>query len=247
MRFTLSSFAVLALGAVVVTANNMPTPGTISPECEATIISVFSSPEAACLNPAGLAAFGSADPDTSLVPLIDTYLTGFCPLQACTNEALTTMATNLATGCSKEFAPLGITPEQFAEAVVAVYPTIRKAVCFVDTTTGGLCITQTLTNIEGVVGPLTPSTIGPALEAFFTGDPIIPPAVICTDCNKALYTLLQAELPQFFIPGTEQFLSDTCGAPFVDGTTPPTISQSAPGAVSAKFRRWAMDFAARRK
>jgi len=251
MRFAVSSFAVLALGAVVVSANNghpskMP---KISPECETAIVAIFSSPEAACLNPAGLAPFALADPDTSLVPTIDAYLTGFCALPACTDDALKTLATALVKGCPKEFAPLQITPEKFAEAVIAVFPTVKKGLCFVDTTDKKLCVTQTLTNIEGVVGPLTLKSIGPALEGYFTGDPVFGPNVYCTDCVKAVYTLFQAEFPDFFVPGTDKFFKHTCGPSFVDGKIPASISQSAHGSTSAKFkfRRWAIEFSSKRK
>jgi hypothetical protein len=230
MRFPTCTLATVALAAFASAQT------TISPACESGLVSAFSSPDAACLNPTGLAAIVTTAANTSIVPAVDSWLTGLCALKPCTNQSLTNVVNTIATGCSAELASANVTASQVTDIVLAAYPSVRQIVCLKDNTNKVLCLTETLQAVEKIVGPLSPSNIGPAIEGVVSGQTTIPSSVICTDCNKAAYNIAQQNPVLAFPPSATTALSTTCGASFVDGMTPTTVSQTAQNAMSAKFK-----------
>jgi len=234
MRFPKFTTAILTFGTYLASAAGMP---NISPQCESAIVAALTLSDAACLNPIGLAVVAATPPDVSIVPAVDSWLGGLCSLPPCTNQSLANIFGTIASGCASELAVANITADQLVLAVQTVYPTERQISCLKDTVNNILCVTQTLLNLETVVGPLSLNNIGPAIDSVVFGNVTIPPSVICTDCNKATFSIFVTNLPALVPPDAAGALSNTCGAPFIDGTIPSTISQTAQTPLSAKFRR----------
>jgi len=242
MYFPTLPLVTAAFAIALASANNTdpgrpPPMGEISSQCGDAIISAFSSPDATCLNQPGLAGIAAVEPTASVVPAVDSWLTGLCALAPCTNESLANIATTIATGCVTELTSLNVTSDQFVLAVQILYPSARQIACLKDNQENVLCVTQTLLNVEDLVGPLTPDNLVPAILSIVFDTTSIPSSVICTDCIKAAYNIIQTNLPGLISQDATDDLANTCGAPFIDGQTPSTISQTAQSPTSAKFRR----------
>jgi len=218
MRFTTSIFAAVAAGAAFASARN------ISPQCQAALAGVVVSPDFACLNPVGIAGIAATPLDKSIIPSVDTWLKGLCALAACTNTNIANIATAIAKGCPAEVADVNITLAD----IQRVYPPARKVACLVDTRDSTLCVTQTLNNIEADTGTLSPSNIPTIVSDLTSGANTLPNTVICTDCIKNAVIIFEKELPGLFkAPKINPKLAAKCGASFVDGIPPPTITESA--------------------
>lgn len=107
---------------------------------------------------------------------------------------------------------------------------------------GTLCITETLTAVEAITGPLTLGTIFSVLQ---TPPSQIPASVVCTDCNQETYNLLAKIITS---SSFTSFFQTECGASFVSkysifvytisshrwilgGTSPSDITETANTAV----------------
>jgi len=135
------------------------------------------------------------------------------------------VATNITTGCALELSALGVSSanaSSIAPAIQQFYPTVRKIVCLKDSNTN--CITQTLTNVQSVVGTLSVTNIVGIVGKL---DQVqIPTNVTCTDCMKAAYNIIKTDVPDLasdIAPAAQS----QCGAAFVDGNTPTNIAQAA--------------------
>lgn len=84
-----------------------------------------------------------------------------------------------------------------------------------------LCITQTLSNVESVTGPLTISKIRQIVPAIATGQTSSLNSVnLCTPCVKQIYNVAKTDFPTIF--GADDVASDVqakCGASFVGKRT----------------------------
>jgi len=234
MRFSVFALSTVALAGLASAKGPPPGMGRISAQCKASIAGALASQDAACLNPTGLVAIFATSSNTSIVPAVDSWITGMCGLRPCTNQSLANVVSTAASGCQTELTNANITTERLTKAVQTVYPTVRQVACLKDNANKVYCVTQTLRNLEGVVGPLTPINIEPAIKSVESGKQSIPSSVICTDCHKAAYNIIHTNLPNALSSTTTKALGDTCGASFIDGQTPSTVSQTA---ISAKLRR----------
>ena len=84
-----------------------------------------------------------------------------------------------------------------------------------------MCITQTLSNIESVTGPLTLSKILQIVPSIVTGQTSSLDSVnLCTPCVKQIYNVAKTDFPTIF--GTDDVTSNVqakCGASFVGKCT----------------------------
>jgi hypothetical protein len=77
------------------------------------------------------------------------------------------------------------------------------------------CVTQTLTNIQGVVGTVNLTTF----ITLVTGTSLtnIPTNITCTDCLKAIYNEVNQAIPSL-VSDAVPALQSECGASFVSKT-----------------------------
>ncbi|KAJ2916754.1 hypothetical protein MD484_g3672, partial [Candolleomyces efflorescens] len=200
---------------------------SLSSTCTSALSSIVLNTEAAsCLNPVALVSIATGNTSQSIIPTIDNWLTGVCGAPACSNATLAAVVANITTGCSAE---LSVTGTDDAGAITTLvqqyYPTVRKAFCLKDGSTN--CITQTLQNIEGVVGTLSLTNIVQLA--------VNPPTTLlaqnltnitCTNCVKEIYNVLVEDIPASSSSLKSTF-DEQCGATFTDGSTPSGITQSA--------------------
>jgi len=198
---------------------------SISTQCSTALTSIVANSDAAaCLSTPSLIPVLSSS-SGSLIGPIDNWLSKLCAAPACSNATLAAIVQNVTTGCATDLSSLGFTsdqPTQITSLVEQYYPTLRQVVCLKDGNTN--CITQTLTNIQNVLGPLNMSSV--ASYTTGTGLSNFTANITCTDCIKAIYNEVNKTIPSSFTVAAPA-LQSQCGASFIDGATPSGIVESA--------------------
>ncbi|KAI0823306.1 hypothetical protein BC628DRAFT_1384035 [Trametes gibbosa] len=230
------SFRKLAVAAALVAALQMAgsSAQSLSTQCQAALASVVSSSDASCLNAqalVGLALASSSSSNSSIVPTVNSWLTGMCSRPACSNSTLASVVQVVTSGCPSELSQLGLSNVDVSSLTTLVqtaYPTVRQVACLGDTSNNNaLCVTETLNNIEPYTGTLTIANIEALSSQIMGGTvPNVPSNVTCTDCTKAAYGIVQQNFDGL-ISGFSNDVSTTCGASFVDGTQPASVTQLA--------------------
>ncbi|KAI0297173.1 hypothetical protein BC826DRAFT_1184796 [Russula brevipes] len=208
--------ALATLGIVPVFAQSL------SSQCQSTLTSIATSSDARCLNAAGLTPIflsGSAD---TLVPSINTWLTGMCSQSACSNQTLATLVTNVTNGCSSDLSSLGLDVQDVTTSVQRFYPTVRQILCLHDSSTNQLCAVEGLYDIQNKTGTLSLNNIS-TIAPFSEQD------VACSNCTKAAYNIILSNDPEVITSSVNSSISNQCGANFLDGRTPAGITQTAVG------------------
>jgi len=204
---------------------------------------LLTSPDAACLNPASFLplVIGAS---TSVPNTINNWVQGVCSTGSCTNATLASIITNVTASCSADLQAFGFTSDDVQEVITVVqaaYPTVREAACLKNDTTNTLCISETITNVETVVGQLQISDLSffnivtDIQKLISTGVQTI----VCTSCVKAQYTTLRAQFPDIITPVTQDF-QQFCGSSFVDGAPSDDISQTAVSGVFTEQKNGAL-------
>jgi hypothetical protein len=176
------------------------------------------------LSPASLVSLVAGGSTTSVVPVINSWLTNVCGSPACTNETLAAVVKNATEGCSTELSGFGFTSDltpTITGLVQQYYPTARKVVCLKDGDAN--CISKTLGDVETTLGTLSLANI---VKLVISPPNNLPNNITCTNCVKAAYNVLGQDVPSL-VSDTAPALQERCGADFTDGTTPSGISQSA--------------------
>ncbi|KAH9858400.1 hypothetical protein C2E23DRAFT_798438 [Lenzites betulinus] len=230
------SFRKIAVAAALVAGLQMAgsSAQSISTQCQAALATIVGSSDASCLNAqalVGLVVASTSSSNTSIVPTIDSWLTGMCSRPACSNSTLATVVSSITSGCTTELSALGLSNVDSSELTTLVqtaYPTVRQVACLGDTSNNNtLCLTETLNNLEPYTGTLTVANIESLSSQIIAGTiPNVPSNVTCTDCTKAAFNIVQTEFDDLF-SGFTSDVSTTCGASFVDGTEPSTVTQLA--------------------
>ncbi|KDQ57754.1 hypothetical protein JAAARDRAFT_130475, partial [Jaapia argillacea MUCL 33604] len=207
----------------------------ISTGCQSTLTALVSSPESACLNAGGLIPIALANSTTSLITPINNWLTGLCSQPACSNQTLSDIVTNVTQGCSAELTAAGLQTSSASALITEieqVYPTVRQIFCLKDTTDSNtLCITQTLNNLQSVIGPITMSNLEVLIPQITSGSSNVtfPNNVTCTNCIKESYNIIAQNIPSS--AGSFQSpLASQCGTSFTNGATPSGIVDTASSA-----------------
>ena len=105
---------------------------SISAQCQSRLADIVASPDAQCINAAGLAPIFVGSSNTSVIGPIDTWLNGMCPKDACSNQTLAAFVTNITQGCSSDFSSLGLNNDSIPSVTSTVqtyYPTVRQILC----------------------------------------------------------------------------------------------------------------------
>jgi len=165
---------------------------------------------------------------------VDNWLKSLCAAGSCSNSTLAKIVTTVTSGCSKQIASFGIQSVNVADLTQTVqqaYPYVREAVCLKDTSNNTNCVTEGLTNIQTATGvTLNVNELG-ALVSGGYGNITLPSNVVCTNCVKAAYNILESADPTLIPKATVQA---DCGASFVDGNNPTGIVQTASNSTSSK-------------
>ncbi|KAK7053407.1 hypothetical protein VNI00_004033 [Paramarasmius palmivorus] len=193
----------------------------LSSQCQNALTTVASSSEASCLAPGNLVPIFTSDGNTSVVEPINDWLNSVCSVAPCNNQTISAIVTNVTAGCGTELSLFGYDSSQNAAIIAeiqSIYPTARKVVCLKDGNTN--CVTQTLTNIQDVVGPLSPNNIvqiaADALQSSFL----------------AAYNVINEDFPALINDEAKSQVQQECGASFTDGQNPSGISQTASSAAA---------------
>ncbi|EDR08811.1 uncharacterized protein LACBIDRAFT_296259 [Laccaria bicolor S238N-H82] len=220
----LRAFAVISLAAYA-------SAQSLSSACTTALTSVALNPDAAaCLSPSSLIPIATGGANKSVVAPINNWLTAVCGAPACSNATIAAVVTNITTGCATDLAATGFTSDltpTITTLVEQYYPTVRQVICLKDGSTN--CITETLTNIEAIVGPLTLTNI---LSIAANPPSTIPTNITCSNCIKAAYNIIAKDVPSI-VSEAAPALQSQCGASFTDGATPSGISESATNAALA--------------
>jgi len=193
----------------------------LSTDCTNSLKGLLTSPEAACLNPSSLLSFFVGDAQ-SVPDTVNNWLTGLCSTGSCSNDTLAAVVANVTAGCGSDLGA-GI-PQTITQIVQEVYPTARSIMCLKDTSSGQLCVTETLTNLQDIVGKLsfTDLNLGTAFGDF---QKILAGAanLACTGCTKAAFRLasqlsLVTQFPQAQQQAALQ-IDAICGANFIENSS----------------------------
>jgi len=216
---------------------------SLSTDCTNSFKSVLGSPEAACLNPSALLSF-FVGTQKSVPETVDAWLSGLCSTGFCSNDTLATVVTNITTGCQSDFGAAGGVPETVTQIVQEVYPTARSIMCLKDDSTNQLCVTETLNNLQDLVGTLSFSDFNIA-TAFGDFQKILVGAknLACTGCTKAAFRLasqlsLVSQAPQAQSQAALQ-IDAICGANFIENSSSDSgdnVSQTATNEAFSKSK-----------
>ncbi|KIJ67652.1 hypothetical protein HYDPIDRAFT_38135 [Hydnomerulius pinastri MD-312] len=219
--------ALLLAGAGLAAAQSL---SGISSQCTSALTSVAGSPDATCLNPSALVSLAVSSSSSSIIPTVNSWLTGLCAAGPCSNATLQAVVTNVTTGCSAELQSLGLAttdPTALVTAVETAYPTVRQVVCLKDTSTSTLCVPELLTDIQSSTTTLSINNIVGLITQLMSGQNIsIPQNVSCSSCSKAAYTLVAQGFPSL-VSGDQSAVQSECGASFTDGQMPSGIEETA--------------------
>jgi len=210
---------------------------SLSTGCTNSLKAILTSPEAACLNPSSLLSF-FVGTDQSVPDTVNNWLTGLCSTGFCSNDTLAAVVTNVTTGCASDLG--GGIPATITQIVQEVYPTVRSIVCLKDDASNQLCVTETLNNIQDIIGKLSFSdlNIGTVFGDF---QKILVGAanLACTGCTKAAFSLAsQVSLLSQFPQAQQQAASQIdalCGANFIENSTSDSQDNVSQTAVNEAF------------
>ncbi|KAG6333690.1 hypothetical protein ID866_5397 [Astraeus odoratus] len=202
---------------------------SLSSQCSSALISVAGSPDSACLNPNGIVSLALTNSTSSVIPGVDSWLSGLCALGPCSNSSLQAIFTNITNGCSTELGELGFSTSDTANLTTYLedaYPTIRQIWCLKDTSVNQLCVTEDLYAIQNATTTLTLSNLVGVVGQLTSGSTSVPQNVTCGDCSKAAYTIASQDYPALLANSTSS-VSAYCGSSFVDGQMPSDIEETA--------------------
>jgi len=217
-----------AAGAGLVSAQSI----SLSSACTTALTGLLTSPDAACLNPTSLLSYAVSS-QKSIPDTIDQWLTGLCASGSCSNDSLAQVVTNVTTGCNAELAQVGISTDandSIINIVQQAYPTARKVVCLKDDSTNKLCVPETISNLESIIGKLGVNDLSFVNLAADVNQLIASglPNITCTNCIKEAYTIARQDFPDIFSNGDiSSPIVSLCGASFIDGSHPDDISETA--------------------
>ncbi|KAI0779770.1 hypothetical protein C8Q74DRAFT_1260930 [Fomes fomentarius] len=239
--FNKLALVVVAAAGVQLVSAQSSVPDSISSQCQSALGAIVQNPDASCLNAqalVGLVVKSSSSSDTSVVSSVDTWLKGLCGKPLCSNDVLAAVVQNVTSGCSSDLSALGLSnidAGQLTTLVQQAYPTARQSLCLADTSNGNtLCVTESLNDIEQYTGSLTIANLESLANAAFQGSfPNIPANISCTDCSKAAFGLVAQQYGDLIPDNFKTEISNTCGASFLDGAQPATVTQLATNAGSS--------------
>ncbi|KAJ7680450.1 hypothetical protein DFH06DRAFT_1315215 [Mycena polygramma] len=213
----------------------------LSADCTNSLKGILASPDAACLNPSSLLSFFVGS-DQSVPDTVNNWLSGLCSTGFCRqcNDTLAAVVANVTAGCGSELGA-GI-PQTITQIVQEVYPTVRSIMCLKDDASNQLCVSETLNNLQDIVGKLsfTDLNIGTAFADF---QKVLAGAsnLACTGCTKAAFRLatssqipLLSQFPQAQQQAALQ-IDALCGANFIENSSSDSQDNVSQTAVNEAF------------
>ncbi|KAF8200957.1 hypothetical protein BJ912DRAFT_947697 [Pholiota molesta] len=225
MLRTSSRALVTAFALVTVVSAQNNSSFSISASCSSALQGLLVAPEAQCLNAGAfisIAASGNID-----VPAIaNKWLTGLCSLGSCSTASMTAIVQNVTSAFGVDISD----PSVVLPYVEQYYPSVRQIACLEDSSANTLCVTQTLTNLQNIIGPLEPADLN--WNTIVADGQKIAAAdyknLACTSCTKQAYTIAAKVFPDpSILASINGPITDTCGASFTDGQNVTTVSQTA--------------------
>lgn len=206
-----------------------PLGGTsLSSTCQTTLLNVAGNPEASsCLNVPGLAAVLTLQPNSSAIPVLNTWLQGSCKADPCSNDTINAIAANITSGCQSDISNTGVaqgTLQTILQDVPLFYPTVRSIACLKTSSNDTLCASSTLLDVQQYVGqPLTAdSAMGAISQILSQGS--LPANLTCTGCTQAAFDTFQADQAMLAAnPSVQSAISQQCGADFLSASQPTDV------------------------
>ncbi|KAG9316306.1 hypothetical protein JVU11DRAFT_2337 [Chiua virens] len=210
---------------------------SLSNSCTSALLAVAASPDATCLDFALLVPLAVSNTSTtSIIPSVNSWLTGMCAQGLCSNSTLQTVVTNITNGCSSDLASVGLPtdPNTLTPTVQVAYPTVRQIACLNDTSSNTLCATELLNDIQSSIGiTLSINNIVNLITQVVSGANItIPQNVTCSNCSKAAYTIASTNFPSL-LSKEQSVVQSECGSSFTDGQMPPSIQEATSNSTSS--------------
>jgi len=204
---------------------------SLSSSCTTSLKGMLTSSDAACLNPGALLSFFIGS-NQSIPNTVNSWLTGLCSTGSCSNTSLAAVVSNITDGCATDLGSIGVDSESLTSTITSVvqqvYPTAREVACLKDDTANQLCVTQTLVNLESVVGQLSLDDLS-FFNLFDDVGKLLASGIsdlACTSCVKEAFTLTNQAFPDV-VSSIDGTVEDVCGASFLDGEQSENITQTA--------------------
>ena len=108
---------------------------SISSGCISTLTTIALSPSGDCLNIAGLVSLATLSSTSSIIPPIDSWLTGLCEETSpskCSDSTLRDLGTQITNSCGSDLTNLGLpssTVSQLPDLLPKYYPVGVEALC----------------------------------------------------------------------------------------------------------------------
>lgn len=216
--------AALALGASAVNAIS------ISSQCTSALTSLALGSGGDCINIAGLVPLATLSSTESVIPSVDSWLTGLCSsvsTTTCTNSTLEALGTNITTACGSNLESAGLSSsivQQIPQLLQDYYGLGSEALCTRDTSNGGKhCVTSELTILQtSTGGNLTTSNIVTSVVNVLSNS-TLEKELACTTCVQGIYSIVKPALGTSISGSVDDELNGLCGSGFVTTTEPSGI------------------------
>ncbi|KAA1102614.1 hypothetical protein PGTUg99_024229 [Puccinia graminis f. sp. tritici] len=225
--------------------------GNLSPQCQASLGGLMTSPFSSCSNLMGLVnILGTTG---SLLSPWNTWVESICTSAPCSPSDVSTAATTVRSGCEAD-AKKGVPAALETTMLVSNYPAVRNALCLQFKSNHTRCASDLLATAEKASGrPLTLMEVSGFLtegvNSLVPALSKVPKEALCNDCTHALTTALSpspsmppmamnSSMPGMPMNGNPSKsgngaagnvtsgASAVCGPSFADGKIPDTITVS---------------------
>ncbi|KAA1137099.1 hypothetical protein PGTUg99_011543 [Puccinia graminis f. sp. tritici] len=218
----------------------------LSESCKKAAHTLSEGEVATCANIPALIAISKAE--GSIVPAINTWITGACSAVPCRQEALNSAAEKFKKECQKDLDD-GSAPAIGIYAHLLHYKEARNTVCTQSKSDSKFCIPALMEGLEEKAGEkFTNAGIKASMAGKFTKAALafmrVPKETFCTPCSHALATqsaimveaISKDPRIKFEHNSTPQMqkASEICGASFDDHKIPDSVQIAAPGTGKAE-------------
>ena len=188
---------------------------------------IFGSGTTKCLNAVGILDIFTTNGSRSIIPATSTWLTGLCSASECTNASLAFLVQQVYPNCSADLS--GASIDTVTNLVQEFYPSVRQMLCAEEYVIPLIplipinciltlnrrgstnCINQTLSAMQSTFGSIdSPNKLVSDLTSS------LPSNITCTDCNKAIYNLINQASPS--VASKLNTTVAQCGANFTGKT-----------------------------
>lgn len=212
----------------------------LSSGCQSELTSLALSSQADCLNFAGLVPLATLSSSASIVPAIESYLTGLCSNgPSCTSDTVTSIATNLTKACSSDLEGLGLgsgTVAQLPALIEQYYSVAVNAVCLRNNndTTSPFCSSSLLVTLQSSINQnLTTSNIVSSLTAVLSNT-TLEQSLACTTCAQGMYGTVRPSLNATLQTELDSELNGICGTSAANSTGVPNGVVEATGSLATQ-------------